>query len=121
MEGLLLLFSPFFLLLIVSNEARDRIGGRIWTKDIEIEGRTLAIDLGASFIHSKNTNAIVKIFKQRNIPLDTVECDEDNVSVLHLPPGYTEKQYDVCCFSRRFLVKGLTINHLRGAAILCES
>ena len=60
---------------VVLLEARDRIGGRIWTS--RIGGHP--IDLGASWIHGDDGNPIAKIAAENNI--QTLPTDYDNKSV----------------------------------------
>ena len=56
-------------------EARDRIGGRIWTDD----SLGMPIDLGASWIHGIDDNPIWALAKQYE--LDTVETDEESEKI----------------------------------------
>ena len=60
-------------------EARDRIGGRIWTDTI---GDNIPVDLGASWIHGVNGNPIAQIVAENNIT--TVATDYEN-EVEHTP------------------------------------
>lgn len=60
---------------VVLLEARDRIGGRIWTS--RIGGHP--IDLGASWIHGVDGNPIAKIAAENNI--QTLPTEYDNKSV----------------------------------------
>ena len=48
-------------------EARDRVGGRIWTEPIKIDNSTIFLDLGASWIHGTKYNPIYAIAKKHNI------------------------------------------------------
>lgn len=54
-------------------EARDRVGGRIWTDTI---GDNIPIDVGASWIHGVNNNPIAQIAQKNNI--DTQATDYEN-------------------------------------------
>ena len=56
-------------------EARDRIGGRMWTDS----SLGVPIDLGAAWIHGTKGNPLVALAKQAGA--DTVETDWDNVVV----------------------------------------
>lgn len=60
---------------VVLLEARDRIGGRIWTSRIVDH----PVDLGASWIHGVDENPIAKIAAKNNIR--TLPTDYDNESV----------------------------------------
>ena len=60
---------------VVLLEARDRIGGRIWTSKIG----GYSIDLGASWIHGTDGNPIAKIAAKNNI--QTLTTDYDNNSI----------------------------------------
>lgn len=51
-------------------EARDRIGGRVWT-DHSIPG--LALDMGASWIHGVNNNPISRIASDAELPTRTTD------------------------------------------------
>ena len=62
---------------VVVLEARDRIGGRIWTEAL---GGTVPVDLGASWIHGVRGNPIADIARQSGI--ETRPTDWDN-AVLH--------------------------------------
>lgn len=48
---------------VVVLEARDRIGGRVWTR----EGWGFPLDLGASWIHNRKKNPLTKAAKQLGI------------------------------------------------------
>ena len=69
---------------VVLLEARDRIGGRIWTSRIG----GYPVDLGASWIHGVDGNPIAKIAAENNIR--TLPTDYDNKSVYFsdLPQQY---------------------------------
>ncbi|WP_420590117.1 flavin monoamine oxidase family protein [Bacterioplanoides sp.] len=54
-------------------EARDRIGGRIWTLQVG----DIKLDMGASWIHGINGNPVYDLAQQLN--LDTVATDYDNI------------------------------------------
>ena len=62
---------------VVVLEARDRIGGRIWTANL---GGTVPVDLGASWIHGVRGNPIADLARQSGI--ETRPTDWDN-AVLH--------------------------------------
>ncbi|MYE17207.1 MAG: FAD-dependent oxidoreductase [Gemmatimonadetes bacterium] len=62
---------------VVVLEARDRIGGRIWTANL---GGALPVDLGASWIHGIRRNPIADIARRSGI--ETRPTDWDN-AVLH--------------------------------------
>ncbi|MDE2803868.1 MAG: FAD-dependent oxidoreductase [Gemmatimonadota bacterium] len=62
---------------VVVLEARDRIGGRIWTANL---GGTVPVDLGASWIHGVRGNPIAQIARRSGI--ETRPTDWDN-AVLH--------------------------------------
>jgi len=62
---------------VVVLEARDRIGGRIWTANL---GGTVPVDLGASWIHGVRGNPIADIARRSGI--ETRPTDWDN-AVLH--------------------------------------
>ncbi len=62
---------------VVVLEARDRIGGRIWTANL---GGTVPVDLGASWIHGVRGNPIAEIARRSGI--ETRPTDWDN-AVLH--------------------------------------
>lgn len=61
---------------VVVLEARDRVGGRIWTGRI---GRGTPVDLGASWIHGVEGNPIAAIAAENGI--DISPTDYDNASV----------------------------------------
>lgn len=61
---------------VVVLEARDRIGGRVWTDRI---GSGLPVDLGASWIHGVTGNPIAAIAAENGI--DVTPIDYDNASV----------------------------------------
>src|SRR5690242_85469 len=50
-------------------EARDRIGGRIWTTSLDCE----PIDLGASWIHGKLGNPIANLAEDLRLPLERTD------------------------------------------------
>lgn len=62
---------------VVVLEARDRIGGRIWTASL---GGTVPVDLGASWIHGVSGNPIAELVRRSGI--ETRPTDWDN-AVLH--------------------------------------
>lgn len=55
-------------------EARDRIGGRVWT--LRDAGRGLVLDMGASWIHGIDDNPIYALAEQ--LGLTTIATDYDN-------------------------------------------
>ena len=61
---------------VVVLEARDRIGGRIWTDRF---GHDVPVDLGASWIHGVQGNPITAIAAENGI--DITPTDYDNASV----------------------------------------
>ena len=61
---------------VVVLEARDRIGGRIWTASL---GDGLPVDLGASWIHGTADNPIAAIASENDI--DLVHTDYENETV----------------------------------------
>ena len=61
---------------VVVLEARDRIGGRIWTTRI---GNGVPVDLGASWVHGVEGNPITRIAAENGIGLSAT--DYDNASV----------------------------------------
>ncbi|MCY4014255.1 MAG: FAD-dependent oxidoreductase [Gammaproteobacteria bacterium] len=61
---------------VVVLEARDRIGGRIWTRRI---GDGVPVDLGASWIHGVEGNPITRIAAENGIELSAT--DYGNASV----------------------------------------
>ncbi len=63
-------------LSILILEARERIGGRIWTDTL---GETIAADVGASWIHGIKGNPISKIIKDNNIAVAPTDYDDDIV------------------------------------------
>ena len=64
---------------VVILEARDRIGGRIWTSD---QWNELPLDLGASWIHGTNGNPLVELAKI--VQARTASTDE---YVVYSPDG----------------------------------
>lgn len=61
---------------VVLLEARDRIGGRIWTDTI---GGDIPIDLGASWIHGVDGNPISAIARENDIATHPTDYDNDAV------------------------------------------
>jgi monoamine oxidase len=59
-------------LSVIVLEARDRVGGRMWTDS----SLGLPLDLGASWIHGVNGNPITKLAKQFEVK--TVPTDDEN-------------------------------------------
>lgn len=53
-------------------EARDRIGGRLWS-DRSIEG--LSLDLGASWIHGIRDNPLYKFARDNRVPMQSWDYD----------------------------------------------
>ena len=80
---------------VVVLEARDRIGGRIWTDTI---GGDIPIDLGASWIHGVDGNPISAIAAENDIA--TRPTDYDN-EVVHFP-GVAEPRLPAGEVLRRF-------------------
>ena len=80
---------------VVVLEARDRIGGRIWTDTI---GGNIPIDLGASWIHGVDGNPISDIAAENDIA--TRPTDYDN-EVVHFP-GVAEPRLPADEVLRRF-------------------
>lgn len=74
---------------VVVLEARNRIGGRIWTT----RAMGIPVDLGASYIHGPLGNPISTLAKEFGVPL--VEADEDNEMLYAAPhTPLTEAQAD---------------------------
>lgn len=61
---------------VVVLEARDRIGGRVWTDWI---GGSIPVDLGASWIHGVEGNPIAAIAGEHGIGLSPTDYDSDVV------------------------------------------
>ncbi len=61
---------------VVVLEARDRIGGRIWTHTI---GGSIPVDLGASWIHGVDGNPISAIAREHDIATRSTDYDNDVV------------------------------------------
>ena len=86
---------------VVILEARDRIGGRIWTDTI---GGDVPIDLGASWIHGVKGNPISTIASDNRITTSPTDYDND---VVHFhgggkPPGRAEAIFDAfSAFARK--------------------
>ena len=86
---------------VVILEARDRIGGRIWTDTI---GDAVPIDLGASWIHGVNGNPISAIASANGIATSPTDYDND---IVHFhgggePPARAEDILDeFWTFARR--------------------
>ena len=64
---------------VVLLEARDRIGGRVWTDNL---GGAIPVDLGASWIHGTRGNPVTAIARTHDI--ETRRTDYDN-RVEHVP------------------------------------
>lgn len=60
---------------VVVLEARDRIGGRIWTSTIG----GLPVDLGASWIHGTTDNPISRIATENDIRIARTDYDNDSI------------------------------------------
>lgn len=56
-------------------EARDRIGGRMWTKEIS----NIPIDLGATWLEGRNQNPLFKFVKENNFEYFPQEDEEEEV------------------------------------------
>jgi monoamine oxidase len=52
---------------VVILEARDRVGGRLWTSQAESNGTTVSLDLGASWIHGIKYSPIYILTKKYDI------------------------------------------------------
>jgi monoamine oxidase len=61
-------------------EARDRIGGRLWTDAI---GPNIPVDLGASWIHGTDGNPITAIARGHSIATHPTDYDNDVVHFHH--------------------------------------
>ncbi len=73
---------------VVLLEARDRVGGRIWTSSI---GDDIPVELGATWIHGVRGNPISDIVESNGIA--TVETDYDN-AVLYDHDGLPAEPVD---------------------------
>lgn len=62
---------------VIVLEARNRVGGRMWTDS----SLGLPLDLGASWIHGVNGNPITKLAKQFGVT--TVPTDDENSMMFH--------------------------------------
>ncbi|MBT9607813.1 FAD-dependent oxidoreductase [Microbacterium sp.] len=60
---------------VIVLEARDRIGGRVWTSDTWAD---LPVDLGASWIHGTRGNPLTALAREAGA--ETVETDGDSIS-----------------------------------------
>lgn len=63
---------------VVVLEARDRIGGRIWTSRI---GDDVPVDLGASWVHGVEGNPITRIAAENGIDLSATDYGNASVHV----------------------------------------
>lgn len=61
---------------VIVLEARDRIGGRVWTNH---DWPNAALDLGASWIHGVTGNPIAALAQKFNV--DTVPTDYDSIAI----------------------------------------
>jgi monoamine oxidase len=61
---------------VVVLEARDRIGGRIWSQPMR--DASMVVDLGASWIHGTTGNPISEVARDQGI--HTVETDYGNAT-----------------------------------------
>ena len=68
---------------VVVLEARDRIGGRVWTDNL---GGAIPVDLGASWIHGIKGNPIAAIARDSNV--ETRRTNYEN-SVVYVPNAGT--------------------------------
>ncbi len=66
---------------VILLEARDRVGGRIWTSR---RWQQQPVDLGASWIHGRRRNPITRLAKEAEAPFQVT--DEDNM-MLFGPQG----------------------------------
>lgn len=57
---------------VIILEARDRIGGRVWTQQVE---SGIPLDLGAGWIHGINRNPLTEIAKELKLPLHVTDYD----------------------------------------------
>ena len=73
---------------VVILEARDRVGGRIWTSSI---GDGIPVELGATWIHGIRGNPVHEIAESNNI--STAESDYDN-AVLYNQAGQEQEPVD---------------------------
>lgn len=75
---------------VIVLEARDRIGGRVWTNR---DWPGLARDMGASWIHGVKGNPVTELARQFSI--DTVPTDYDSATVFD-PAGrqLTDRQHE---------------------------
>lgn len=64
-------------------EARDRIGGRVWTADLD----GTPVDLGASWIHGVDGNPVAELAEE--VDADTVATDYED-EVVYGPTGFEE-------------------------------
>lgn len=70
-------------------EARDRIGGRIWT-DRTLNG--IPLDLGASWVHGTRGNPLTALADQQNIR--RAETDAENI-IAYYPDGTQLSEQDI--------------------------
>ena len=70
-------------------EARNRIGGRIWT-DRTLDG--IALDMGASWVHGTRGNPLTALANQQNI--ERAETDDENI-VAYYPDGTRLSDRDI--------------------------
>ena len=61
-------------------EARDRIGGRVWTADLD----GTPVDLGASWIHGVDGNPLTRLAEQAEVTTAATDYEDD---VLYGPDG----------------------------------
>lgn len=65
---------------VIVLEARDRVGGRTWTVSHpkDAAGKSISIDLGASWIHGVTGNPFVPLAKAAKVPLSAKITNFDN-------------------------------------------
>jgi monoamine oxidase len=87
-------FEKMFDLEIVILEARDRLGGRIFTDRVTFrdkEGCVVPIDLGASWIHGKDLNPLAAKARERNL---TLIATSENVALFDEPRTIVDADLD---------------------------
>ena len=64
---------------VIVLEGRNRVGGRTYTVNSkDADGNTIAINLGASWIHGVVGNPLVPLAKAANVPLSVKNTNYDN-------------------------------------------
>lgn len=75
---------------VIVLEARDRIGGRVWT---DRSLKNIPLDLGASWIHGIEGNPLTALVRQYEV--ETVSTDYDNVALYDAQgTEFTDRQQD---------------------------